>query len=245
MSNTPANQSRTENLTGSTIRPWKRAIDLIGCVLALPLLVLLTLVMTIVTRLFSPGPVLFRQVRVGYLGQRFTIYKFRSMHLNTDATRHQNHFRGLVGTNAPMEKLDTKGDPSLIPGAWLMRASGLDELPQIINVFRGDMSLIGPRPCLPAEEALYQPWQRERFNSLPGLTGLWQVSGKNRTTFNEMIMLDIHYARTLSCWTDFKILLLTVPTLLMQVYETKIGRRLSVVSAHTAAPFIATQNRQP
>lgn len=224
---------------------WKRAIDLCCCVLALPLLILCALVMTLITKLTSPGPVIFRQERIGYQGRRFKIYKFRSMHVNTDTSHHEKHFKHLVGTNAPMVKLDTKGDAWLIPGGWLLRASGLDELPQIINILRGEMSLIGPRPCLPAEAELYQSWQRERFNTLPGLTGLWQVSGKNRTTFEEMIRLDIRYARTRSWWLDLKIIALTFPALLVQIYDTRIGRRLSSVSAHTAAPFAMTQNRVP
>lgn len=224
---------------------WKRSIDLICCLIALPVLILCTLIMTIITKLVSPGPVLFRQERVGYQGRRFKIYKFRSMHLNADTAGHQNYFKDLVGTNAPMVKLDARGDSRLIPGAWLLRASGLDELPQIINVLRGDMSLIGPRPCLPAEYDLYQPWQRERFTTVPGLTGLWQVSGKNRTTFDEMIHLDIRYARTKTLGLDLMIILKTLPALLVQIYDTRRGRRSQAISAHTAAPFAMTQKQAP
>lgn len=229
----------------SAIPLWKRVVDLACCMLALPFLILCALIMTLVTKLTSPGPVIFRQERVGYKGRRFKIYKFRSMHVNVDPSRHEKHFKNLVGTNAPMVKLDTQGDAWLIPGGWLLRASGLDELPQIINILRGEMSLIGPRPCLPSEAELYQPWQRERFNTLPGLTGLWQVSGKNRTTFDEMVRLDIRYAQTCSWGLDLKIMALTLPALLVQIYDTKIGRRLSTVSAHTAAPFAMAQNRVP
>ena len=96
-----------------------------------------------------------------------------------------------MDSNTPMTKMDSKGDPRIIPFGWLLRSSGLDELPQLINVLRGEMSLVGPRPCLPYEYDRYLPWQRERFAAVPGLTGLWQVSGKNRTTFVEMIQLDI------------------------------------------------------
>jgi len=233
----PKDTPFNNNQAGAKILPWKRAIDLIGCLIALPFLILCTLLMAIITSLLSPGPVLFRQERVGFQGRRFKIYKFRSMHVNADTRGHQNYFKELVGTNAPMVKLDTKGDSRLIPGAWLLRATGLDELPQIINVLRGEMSLVGPRPCLPSEAELYQPWQRERFTTLPGLTGLWQVSGKNRTTFDEMIRLDIRYAQTSSWWLDLKIIFLTVPALIVQVYDTKIGRRSAAVSPHTAAPF--------
>ena len=230
---------------GTALPEWKRAIDLIGCLAALPLLILCTLVMTIVTKLTSPGPVLFRQERVGYKGRRFKIYKFRSMHVHADTVGHQNYFKELVGTNAPMVKLDARGDSRLLPGAWLLRATGLDELPQIINVLRGEMSLVGPRPCLPTEAELYQPWQRERFDTLPGLTGLWQVSGKNRTTFEEMMLLDIRYARTKAFGMDLRIIVMTIPALLVQVYDTKIGRRSAALSSHTVAPFAMTQNQSP
>jgi exopolysaccharide production protein ExoY len=162
---------------------WKRAIDLGCCLLALPFLAVGALVMTLLTRLFSPGPILFTQVRIGYQGRRFKIYKFRTMHVAADTGVHQTYFKDLMQTNAPMTKLDAKGDKRLIPGGWLLRASGLDELPQMINVFKGEMSMVGPRPSLPSEYEAFLPWQRERTNASPGLTGLWQVSGKNRTTF--------------------------------------------------------------
>jgi lipopolysaccharide/colanic/teichoic acid biosynthesis glycosyltransferase len=215
----------------SAIPAWKRAIDLLGCLAALPLLILCTLVMTIVTKLVSPGPVLFRQERVGYKGQRFKIYKFRSMHLHADPVGHQNHFKELVESNAPMVKLDDRGDSRLLPGTRLLRATGLDELPQVINVLRGEMSLVGPRPCLPSEAELYQFWQMERFDTRPGLTGLWQVSGKNRTTFEEMMHLDIRYARTKAFWMDLRIIVLTLPALLVQVYDTTVGRRSSAAGS--------------
>jgi lipopolysaccharide/colanic/teichoic acid biosynthesis glycosyltransferase len=216
---------------------WKRVIDIACCIAALPLLITCSLVLGLVTKLLAPGPLLFRQERVGYMGRRFKIYKFRSMYVNADTRGHQDHFKNLVGTNAPMVKLDATGDARLIPGARLLRASGLDELPQIINVLRGEMSIVGPRPCIPTEAELYQPWQRERFTTQPGLTGLWQVSGKNRTTFDEMIRLDIRYARTKSFLMDIKIILLTPAALVVQVYDTKTGRRSAAVSPYTAVPF--------
>lgn len=107
-----------------------------------------------------------------------------------------------------MQKLDTH-DPRLIPGARLLRALGIDELPQLINVVRGEMSVVGPRPCIPYEAEQYQAWQRGRFAALPGMTGLWQVRGKNRTTFTRMIELDIEYAKTQSLGLDLMILLAT------------------------------------
>ena len=120
-----------------------------------------------------------------------------------------------------MMKMDLHGDSRIILfGRWL-RSSGLDELPQLINVLRGEMSLVGPRPCLPYESEKYLPWQKERFNAVPGLTGLWQVSGKNRTTFAQMMRLDIEYARNKNLWLDLKIILKTIPALMVQMWETR------------------------
>jgi exopolysaccharide production protein ExoY len=117
-----------------------------------------------------------------------------------------------------------------------LRSTGLDELPQLLNVLRGEMSLVGPRPCLAYEYNKYQRWQKERFNTLPGLTGLWQVGGKNKTTFTEMICLDIRYARTRTLWLDLKILLKTVPAILIQVFETRGPGERRSFSPLDAAP---------
>ncbi len=217
---------------------WKRGIDLACCLVALPFLAVLTLAMTVIARRLAPGPVFFRQERLGCMGRRFWIYKFRTMYVGADTKGHQNYVKELIGTNAPMTKLDSRRDSRLIPGSWLLRASGLDELPQIINVLRGEMSVVGPRPCLLAEYAEYRPWQRRRCEAMPGLTGLWQVSGKNRTTFEEMIRLDIRYRQTMSWRLDLKIILLTVPALMVQVYDTRIGRRSPAPTAYTIPPFL-------
>ena len=233
----------SSTVVSSHLPAWKRGIDLACCLLALPFLALLTLVLTIVTKLVAPGPVFFRQERIGCLGGRFWIYKFRTMYFGSDTNGHQKYFKELIGTNAPMVKLDARGDSRLIPGSWFLRASGLDELPQIINVLRGEMSVVGPRPCLPTEYAAYQPWQRRRCEAMPGLTGLWQVSGKNRTTFEEMIRLDIRYAERMSWWLDTKIILLTVPALLRQIQDTRIGRKSSAPTAHTIPPFPMHESR--
>lgn len=213
------------NFTGDHLPLWKRSIDLCCCLLALPLFALLALIMTVVTTLLAPGPVLFRQERIGCNGRRFWIYKFRSMHVGADTKGHQHYFKDLIRTNAPMTKLDAQGDARLIPGSRLLRASGLDELPQIINVLRGEMSIVGPRPCLGTEHESFLPWQRQRCHAMPGLTGLWQVSGKNRTTFDEMIRLDIRYGLTKSFWLDVQIILRTVPALLGQIADTRLNTK--------------------
>jgi exopolysaccharide production protein ExoY len=196
---------------------WKRVIDIMFCLAAMPVLAFCALLTAAVMALVSPGPVFFRQERVGYRGRRFMCFKFRTMHVGSDSKIHQQHCDQLIHSNAPMVKMDARGDSRLIPGGRLIRASGLDELPQIINVVRGEMSVVGPRPCVPYEYEQYLPWQRARFNVAPGLTGLWQVSGKNRTTFEEMIRLDLRYAEKRSLWLDLGIMFLTVPALLKQL----------------------------
>src|SRR5207244_11003909 len=140
-------------------------------------------------------------------GKRFMIFKFRSMKVNAEAQSHQQHLESLMRANSPMTKLDASGDLRLIAGGRIMRAGGLDELPQIFNVLGGEMSLVGPRPCFPHEFERYEPWQRARVNAPPGLTGYWQVNGKNRTTFSEMIEMDILYSKKMSVWLDLTIML--------------------------------------
>ena len=225
---------------------WKRGLDIALVLLVLPLLLPLALFIAIVIRLVSSGPVLFKQERVGLLGQRFMCFKFRTMFVGADTTVHQGHFSRLMESDAPMVKLDTNGDPRLIPFGLLLRSSGLDELPQIMNVLRGEMSLVGPRPCLPCEFEKYLPWQKERFNTVPGLTGLWQVSGKNRTTFIEMIQLDIQYARKKSVWLDLKIILKTIPALVGQIQDTrKMGRAHSRRGQTDASMAARAANEYP
>jgi lipopolysaccharide/colanic/teichoic acid biosynthesis glycosyltransferase len=125
----------------------------------------------------------------------------------------------LIRSELPMTKLDTKGDTRLIPFGRLLRATGLDELPQCLNVLRGEMSLVGPRPCTPYELQYYLPWQKKRFQVPPGITGLWQVSGKNKTTFTQMAEFDVFYAMNHSLRMDLEILLQTVPVVLRQIVD--------------------------
>ncbi len=246
------NSTKTTPVNGSPegtvdhLPVWKRSIDLVCCVIALPFLAVLTVVMTILTKLVAPGPVFFRQERIGCSGKRFWIYKFRTMRVGADTSGHQDYFKQLIGTNAPMMKLDSRGDSRLIPGSKWLRASGLDELPQIINVLRREMSVVGPRPCIPGEYAAYEPWQRQRCDAMPGLTGLWQVSGKNRTTFEQMVNLDIRYGSSKSFFMDMRIIAMTVPALMVQVYDTKF-RKGTVPEVMCGIPAVAirTQSASP
>jgi len=187
---------------GAGLPLWKRALDLALVTACAPGLVLVGTAVGLLIKCGSPGPVFFRQRRVGHKGREFTCYKFRTMHVDADTEAHRRHLQQLMQTRAPMAKLDTQNDPRLIPLGAVVRACGLDELPQLLNVLRGEMSLIGPRPCIPYECDNYQPWHWRRFDAVPGLTGLWQVSGKNQTTFDEMVRLDIEYAEKLSLGLD-------------------------------------------
>lgn len=214
---------------------WKRVLDIAVIILALPLLLPLALVIVILVRSVSAGPALYAQERVGYLGRRFRLFKFRTMYVDAETSSHQSHLKHLMQSDVPMEKLDSQGDRRIIPLGRLLRASGLDELPQILNVWRGEMSLVGPRPCLPYEFEQFLPSQKERFNTLPGLTGHWQVSGKNRTTFAEMMRLDIEYTRGKSFWWDVKIMFLTLPALLVQLTDKKKVRRQNLARASQVA----------
>ncbi len=150
------------------------------------------------------------------------MFKFRTMKVNVETSSHERHFEELIKAKSPMTKLDACGDPRIIRGGRLIRASGLDELPQLLNVLRGEMSLVGPRPCTTREFEGYQAWQGERTNALPGLTGYWQVNGKNKTTFTEMIEMDIQYAKNVSFWLDLTILLRTFPAIIGEVLESGI-----------------------
>jgi lipopolysaccharide/colanic/teichoic acid biosynthesis glycosyltransferase len=201
------------------IPKWKRPLDLLLLFTLSPIVVLLVCFLSALITLVSRGPVLFVQERVGFRGQRFRLFKFRTMHLNADSDIHANYLASLMDENVPMQKLDASGDKRLIPLGRYMRASGLDELPQLINVLRGEMSIVGPRPCTTYEYERYQPRHKQRFRALPGLTGLWQVNGKNRTTFEEMIEMDIRYADRATLWLDLKIVAKTPQTLLEQIWE--------------------------
>jgi lipopolysaccharide/colanic/teichoic acid biosynthesis glycosyltransferase len=167
----------------------------------------------------SPGPVFFKQGRVGLGGKPFSCLKFRTMHVGSDGMAHQSLTTLLVRGDRVMTKLDHGEDPRIIRGGRWIRKSSLDELPQLFNILFGQMSLVGPRPCIPYEFDAYCHCKRQRVCVTPGLTGLWQVSGKNRTTYDEMVQMDLRYAENMSPLADLSILLKTIPVVLAQVNE--------------------------
>jgi lipopolysaccharide/colanic/teichoic acid biosynthesis glycosyltransferase len=220
----------------SQVPTWKRALDISCILLAMPVVLPIGLLIVIYIKLVSPGPAFFRQKRVGLSGKNFMCLKFRTMKVNADTSVHQAHLKNLITSNHPTKKLDYGGDKRLIFGGFILRSIGVDELPQLINILRGDMSLVGPRPCTPYEFELFQPRHKRRCEAQPGLTGLWQVSGKNRTTFEEQINLDLYYVEHRSLWLDIKIIALTVPAILMLVWEMGPGRSKSVPSENPSNP---------
>jgi lipopolysaccharide/colanic/teichoic acid biosynthesis glycosyltransferase len=213
--------SNPEFSGNGSIPRWKRVLDGICILISLPLTLPVFVFVALWIKAVSPGPILFPQERVGFGGRRFTMFKFRTMKVNVETDLHEKHAAGFIAADIPMTKLDHLGDPRIISGGRILRSSGLDELPQLFNVLRGEMSLVGPRPCLPFEWDRLQTWQRERYNAAPGLTGNWQVNGKNRTTFAQMIEMDIWYTKNLSLFVDLGIIFRTVPAILSEVFKRK------------------------
>jgi lipopolysaccharide/colanic/teichoic acid biosynthesis glycosyltransferase len=196
----------------------KRVVDIMGAICFLIIFSPLLLVIAVLVKATSAGSVLYRQTRVGQLGRRFTFLKFRSMYQNSDHYIHREYVSQLIAGRAERVSPDGSSegvfklanDQRITPLGRLLRKSSLDELPQLFNVLKGDMSLVGPRPPLPYEMAMYQTWHRCRLLHVkPGITGLWQVKGRSRLSFEEMVRLDLRYATAWSLWLDLKILLLT------------------------------------
>jgi len=205
---------------------WKRSLDIVGVLFGLVVLSPLMLLVAIIIKIVSPGPVLFKHPRVGYMGRTFDMWKFRTMKINADRSNHRQHVTKLIngqGLEIPMTKLDH--DPQIIPLGRTLRKTCLDELPQLVNVLRGEMSLVGPRPPIPYETEVYLHWHNGRLHILPGMTGLWQVSGKNRLTFKQMVRLDIQYARQQSLWLDIKILLKTPFAIATQIWDSLLSQQ--------------------
>ena len=230
--NTTQTNNRIEAVPSNGLPAWKRGFDFFILLVTSPVWLPIGVGVALAIKIGSRGPIFFRQERVGYRGRSFTCFKFRTMKPNAKTDTHRIHVKDLITSSAPMTKLDSGKDDRLIPAGNWIRAAGLDELPQIINILRGDMSIVGPRPCISYEYDLYEPWQRRRSDAPPGLTGLWQVSGKNRTTFDQMIRFDIEYARRMSLWLDTCIVARTGPAILRQVSDLIAAKR----SQKTVAP---------
>lgn len=199
---------------------FKRAVDITGSIAGFIIFAPFFIIIPILIKLTSKGPVLFRQERIGLNGEKFTFLKFRSMHINNDPKIHREYIEKLIkeqkGYDDKNGAVDQNrvykitNDPRVTPIGSFLRKTSLDELPQFINVLKGDMSLVGPRPPIHYELNNYDIWHRRRILEVrPGITGLWQVKGRSSTTFNEMVRLDIKYIREWSVWLDIMILIQT------------------------------------
>lgn len=200
------------------LRAIKRSMDIGGSLIGLAAASPLFLLIAAAIKLTSEGPVFFRQTRVGQYGERFVFLKFRSMYLHNDASVHKEYVNKLIAGKAEKQPSNGNGagvykltrDSRITPVGAFLRKTSLDELPQFINVLRGEMSLVGPRPPIPYEVEAYDIWHRSRvLEAKPGITGLWQVNGRSQVKFDDMVRLDLQYARTWSPWMDLKILLRT------------------------------------
>jgi len=195
----------------------KRALDVVGSLTLIVLSAPLCAMIAIAIKLTSKGPILFRQMRVGQHGRQFEFLKFRSMYVGNDHNVHREYVTKLINKEAPAIPTQQQGavfklagDKRITPLGRFLRKTSLDELPQFINVLVGDMSLVGPRPPIPYELAAYQTWHRRRVLEVkPGITGLWQVTGRSTVDFDSMVRLDLKYATSWSPWLDIKILLRT------------------------------------
>ena len=199
-------------------RTMKRMMDVLGSALALAICLPVFLVIAIAVKATSEGPVFFRQRRVGQYGNSFVFLKFRSMYTNNDAEVHKQYVKRLIAGKADKHPSNGNGegvykltkDPRITGVGAFLRKTSLDELPQFLNVLKGEMSLVGPRPPIPYEVEAYKIWHRRRLlEAKPGITGLWQISGRSRVKFDDMVRLDLQYARNWSPWMDIKILLRT------------------------------------
>lgn len=191
----------------------KRLLDVIGSLVAIILFLPISVYLAFRIKIEDHGPIIYKQERIGRDGRRFFILKFRSMVVGAHAMK--NEILKSSDVDGPIFKM--REDPRVTKVGNFMRLHSLDEIPQFINVLRGDMSLVGPRPALPEEVNEYTEKEKERLNVLPGLSGLWQVSGRSNLTYEEMIELDLQYSRNQSTWLDLKILAMTV----IQMFDSK------------------------
>jgi exopolysaccharide biosynthesis polyprenyl glycosylphosphotransferase len=204
---TPLVELRRNQITGANYLV-KRVLDITLVILSIPVWGLIALIVAGLIKLTSPGPVIYRQTRIGRHGRPFEFLKFRTMVANADDLK--DHLLAYSDGSGPQFKM--KQDPRITPLGRILRRWSLDELPQLWNVLRGEMSLVGPRPSIPEEVFQYEPWHRRRLEVTPGVTGLWQTTGRSDMRFEEMVRLDIYYIEHWSIWLDLRILLATIPS---------------------------------
>lgn len=227
----------------------KRCLDVALVLVALTALSPLMVLTAIAVAATSRGPVLFRQSRIGRFGRRFVVYKFRSMYVDADERVHRQHVTSIIRAQRrsaaddepPSYWKQLDDDPRITPLGRYLRRLKIDELPQLFNVLKGEMSIVGPRPALNYEAALYQPWQLRRMSPLkPGITGLWQVTGDSYTTFDDMVRMDLHYIDRWSNQLDLRILMATVGLLLLRLREPFMAKASANREVNRAPPGSAS-----
>lgn len=192
----------------------KRVFDILGALVLIVIFGPLMLIIALAIKIFSPGPILYRQTRVGKDGEPFEMLKFRSMRLENAPDIHREYVRKLILENSDPQSLGKKSlklesDPRITGLGKVMRKLSIDELPQLFNVLRGEMSIVGPRPSLPYEYELFKEWHKQRVLVLPGITGLWQVTARNKVRFDDQVRIDLDYIQHMNLWLDLKIVLMT------------------------------------
>jgi lipopolysaccharide/colanic/teichoic acid biosynthesis glycosyltransferase len=201
-------------IVASRYLPLKRVVDMLAAVACIVLFGPLMLAIAIGIRFSSPGPIFYRQQRIGKDGKAFAMLKFRSMQVVNNPDLHREYVQRLIRENLHpsglgKSHLKISGDPRITGAGKYLRKFGLDELPQFFNVLRGEMSIVGPRPSLPYEYEVYEEWHTQRLAVLPGITGYWQVFAHNAVTFDDMVRIDLLYIQSMSLWMDVKIMILT------------------------------------
>ncbi len=207
-----------QNYNNLLFSVYKRVFDFVFAVAALLFLAIPFLIIAALIKYSSKGPVFFRTKRIGKDGKPFEFYKFRTMYTDSDDTIHREFVSEFIKQNGTEKKEKIKkitDDPRVTRVGKFLRKTSLDELPQLFNVLRGEMSVVGPRPCLPYEWEQYDEWHRRRFSVIPGCTGLWQVSGRSAVDFNDMVILDLFYIDNMSPLLDLKIIFRTIPVMLL------------------------------
>jgi lipopolysaccharide/colanic/teichoic acid biosynthesis glycosyltransferase len=198
----------------------KRILDIILSSIALVILSPLFLVVAMGIKLSSRGPVIFRQERIGKKGRPFNFCKFRSMHMGSSGSRHKEYVQDFIKKKNQCKNDDIRvykitDDPRIFKFGKFIRKTSIDEFPQFFNVIKGNMSLVGPRPCLSYEWSCYEEWHKNRLKILPGCTGIWQALGRSSVTFEEMVILDLYYISNMTLWLDLKIILQTFPVIFL------------------------------
>lgn len=204
-----------QNYNNLLFSVYKRVFDFVFAAAALLFLAVPLLIIAALIKLTSKGPVFFRDTRIGKDGASFKFYKFRTMYLNNDDSIHREFVSEFIKQGKDVRVKKITDDPRVTKIGKFLRRTSLDELPQLFNVLRGEMSLVGPRPCLPYEWEQYDAWHRRRFSVIPGCTGLWQVSGRSAVDFNDMVILDLFYIDNMSPLLDLKIIFRTIPVMLL------------------------------